>query len=334
MPLSLIDTWVADGDVPAVAAAVVGREGVRELRVAGAADERSLFALASLTKPLVALAVLVAAEEGALDLDAPVGEHLAPYRVPGRDRITARHLLSHASGLPESAKGVAPLDVEPVRPPAELRVYSNEGFHVLGALLAAATGIDFRRYVTEAVFDAGGLDAHLPLPDHETARALEVRDPGLSAPGLPLFNAPEWRRRGNAAGGAFATVTAYAEVVRWLLAAGGPLSAESHADLRAVQFPGLEGGLESFPKLHCSDWGLGVNVRGHGSPHWCGDAVSASTLSHFGASGTLMWADLEAGRGLVCLACRGTYSGWMLRPGRWADLTQTVLGTPFRMTGG
>jgi CubicO group peptidase (beta-lactamase class C family) len=327
MPLSLIDTWVADGDVPAVAAAVVGPEGVRELRVAGAADERSLFALASLTKPLVALAVLVAAEEGALDLDAPVGEHLAPFRVPSRNRITARHLLAHASGLPESAKGVAPLDVEPVRPPAERRVYSNEGFHVLGALLTMATGIDFRRYVTEAVFDAGGLDAHLPLSDHEAARALEVREPGLSAPGLPLFNAPEWRRRGNAAGGAFATVTAYAEVVRWLLAGGGPLSAESHADLRAVQFPGLEGGLESFPKLHCPDWGLGVNVRGRGSPHWCGDAVSASTLSHFGASGTLMWADIEAGRGLVCLACRGTYSGWMLRPGRWADLTRAVLET-------
>ncbi|MDX6546928.1 MAG: hypothetical protein QOG33_478 [Gaiellales bacterium] len=325
MPLSLIDTWVADGDVPAVAAAVVGAEGIRELRVAGPANERSLFALASLTKPLVALAVLVAAEEGALDLDAPVGEYLAPYRAPGRDRITARHLLAHASGLPESAPGVAPLDVEPVRPPAERRVYSNEGFHVLGATLTAATRIDFRRYVTEAVFDAGGLDAHLPLPDDETARALEVREPGLAAPGLPLFNAPEWRRNGSAAGGGFATVTAYAEVVRWLLAAGGQLSAESHADLRAVQWPGLEGGLESFPKLHCPDWGLGVNVRGQGSPHWCGDAVSASTLSHFGASGTLMWADIEAGRGLVCLANRGTYSGWMLRPGRWADLTQAVL---------
>jgi hypothetical protein len=83
--------------------------------------------------------------------------------------------------------------------------------------------------------------------------------------------------------------------------------------------------LESFPKLHCPDWGLGVNIRGHGSPHWCGDAVSPATLSHFGASGTLMWADIEAGRGLVCLASRGTYSGWMMRPGRWADLTRAVL---------
>jgi CubicO group peptidase (beta-lactamase class C family) len=325
MPLAAIDRWVSDGDVPAVAAAIVDRDGIRDLRVAGDADERSLFALASLTKPLVALAALVAAEEGSIDLDAAVAEHLTAYGRPSTAAITARHLLAHASGLPESAKGVAPLEVEPARPPGRRRVYSNEGFHVLAALLAAATGIDYRRYVTEAVFGAGRLDAHLPLPDQEADRALTVREPGLSRPGVELFNAAEWRRRGNAAGGAFATVGAYAEVVRWLLAAGGPISAESHAELRAVQWPGLEGGLESFPRLHCPDWGLGVNVRGHGSPHWCGDSVSPSTLSHFGASGTLMWADIDAGRGLVCLANRGTYSGWMLRPGRWADLTRAVL---------
>ena len=53
--------------------------------------------------------------------------------------------------------------------------------------------------------------------------------------------------------------------------------------------------------------------------------MSAATLSHFGASGTLMWADPEAGRGLVCLANRSTYSGWAMRPGRWADLTAQVL---------
>jgi CubicO group peptidase (beta-lactamase class C family) len=325
MPLDAIDTWVGDGDVPAVAAAIVDRDGIRDLRVAGDADERSLFALASLTKPLVALAALVAAEEGAIDLDAAAADHLPAYRRPSTERITARHLLAHASGLPESEKGVEALDVEPAWAPGSRRVYSNEGFHVLGALITAATGIDHRTYVTEAVFHAGGLDAHLPLSDAEAGRTLGVREPGLSQPGVELFNAPEWRRRGNAAGGAFATVGAYAEVVRWLLAASGPISAESHAELRSVQWPGLEGGLESFPKMHCPDWGLGVNIRGRGSPHWCGDAVSPSTLSHFGASGTLMWADLEAGRGLICLANRGTYSGWMLRPGRWADLTEAVL---------
>src|SRR5689334_16017380 len=98
MALELIDEWMAAGDAPAVAAAVVGRDGVRETRLAGAARDDSLFALASLTKPVLALAVMVAAEEGALDLDAPVGEHLPGYRTADKRAITVRHLLSHASG--------------------------------------------------------------------------------------------------------------------------------------------------------------------------------------------------------------------------------------------
>ncbi|HSS54443.1 MAG TPA: serine hydrolase domain-containing protein [Gaiellales bacterium] len=326
MAWDVVNNWVAEGDVPGVAVAVVGRSGVEDTHVAGTAETDSLFALASLTKPIVAIAALVAAEEGTLELDAPVGDHLPQYRDSARASITARHLLAHASGLPEIAKGVASLDVQPVRPPATRRAYSNEGYHVLAALIEAASGIDYRRYVTEAVLRPLGMDAFLPLPDEQYGRALDVLEPGLVAPGVQLFNGPEWRRRGSAAGGCFATAGAYARVVQLLLAGGAPLlSEESGRDLASIQWPGLEGGLESYPKLHCPDWGLGLNVRGTGDPHWCGDAVSPATLSHFGASGTLMWADPVAGRGLVCLANRSTYSGWMMRPGRWADLSAQVL---------
>ena len=62
----------------------------------GAATLKSRFALASLTKPIVAAACLVAWEEGVLDLDAPLSEHLS-----GVDQmLTLRDVLSHTSGLP------------------------------------------------------------------------------------------------------------------------------------------------------------------------------------------------------------------------------------------
>ena len=116
----MVDTWQEAAGVPAVAAAIVGPEGVRETRLAGEAQADSLFALASLTKPVVALATLVAVEEGALELDAPVGRHLAAYASGARAAVTPRHLLSHASGLPESGPaGVPPLEVELVRPPGD-----------------------------------------------------------------------------------------------------------------------------------------------------------------------------------------------------------------------
>jgi CubicO group peptidase (beta-lactamase class C family) len=323
----MIDSWVAEGDAPAVAAAVVGPEGIRESRLAGAAASDSLFALASLTKPLVAVAALVAAEEGSIDLDAPVAEQLAPYRAPDRREITPRHLLSHASGLPEvGPAGVPAVDVEPVRPPATRRVYSNEGYAVLGALLSAATGMGHAEYVHAAVLEPLGMDAYLGLPDAEAGRALDVREPGLWRPGVPLFNSREWRARATAAGGAFASCAAYARFVRLLLQRGAPLlAAETFAELAEVQYPGLAGGVESFHTWESADWGLGCDIRDAKEGHWTGARTSPSTLSHFGASGTLMWADPEAGVGLVCLANRGTYSGWMMRHGRWPALSDRVI---------
>ena len=327
MALELVDRWVGDGTVTAVAAAVVGAEGVRESRFAGAARRDSLFALASLTKPLVAAAALVAAEEGAIDLDGPVADHLPAYGTGARAAVTVRHLLAHASGLPESGPpGVTAVDVELERPPATRRVYSNEGYAVLGALLTAATGMHHADYVREAVFAPLRMDARLGLDGEDEARALRVRDPGLWRPGLPLFNSREWRLRATAAGGAFATVDAYAAFVRLLLARGAPLLAEeTFAEMAAVQFPGLAGGIESFLTWDVADWGLGCDIRDAKRPHWTGERTSAATLSHFGAAGTLMFADPAAGVGLVCLADRGTYSGWMMRPGGWPDLCAAVV---------
>jgi CubicO group peptidase (beta-lactamase class C family) len=80
--LSQIDTW----DVPFAAAGVTRADAT----VAVHGDAERAVRLASVSKPVSALATLVAAEEGVVDLDEPAGP-------PG---ATVRHLLSHASGLP------------------------------------------------------------------------------------------------------------------------------------------------------------------------------------------------------------------------------------------
>ena len=129
---------VAGWPVGAAAAAVVDPTGVRETY----GDVDAAFPLASVTKPLVALAVLVAVEEGALGLDDPVGP-------PGS---TVRHLLAHASGL-------AMENADVVAKPGSRRVYSNTGFAVLGDHLAAVTGIALPDYLHQAVCEPLGLRA-------------------------------------------------------------------------------------------------------------------------------------------------------------------------------
>ena len=96
--------------------------------------------VASVTKPLVASAVLVAVEEGAVELDTPAGP-------PG---ATVAHLLSHASGLAFDSR-------EQIAPVASQRIYSSAGFEVLAETVEQATGIAFPDYLTAAVAEPLGM---------------------------------------------------------------------------------------------------------------------------------------------------------------------------------
>jgi len=128
---------VGSWPVGAAAAAVVGPDGT-VLETYG--DQDKVFPLASVTKPLVALSVLVAVEEGALGLDDPAGP----------EGSTVRHLLAHASGL-------APDEDLVVAKPATRRIYSNAGFDVLGDHLAAVTGLGCADYLHQALAEPLGL---------------------------------------------------------------------------------------------------------------------------------------------------------------------------------
>jgi CubicO group peptidase (beta-lactamase class C family) len=127
---------VADWPVNSAAAAIVGPSGV----IAEFGDTRQRFALASVTKPLVARAAHIAIEEGVVELDTEAGP-------PGS---TVRHLLAHASGYSMHS-------AEPMAKPGHRRVYSNYGFQVLAETIEHASGIALGRYLTEAVFEPLGM---------------------------------------------------------------------------------------------------------------------------------------------------------------------------------
>jgi CubicO group peptidase (beta-lactamase class C family) len=137
-PLDLIDDW----PVRTVAAGVLAPDGSTTTR--GPATEP--FALASVTKPLAALAALVAVEEGTLHLDQSV------TATGVGDGVTVRHLLAHASGLAFDVR-------ERIALPGSRRIYSNVGFDVLGEVLADASGMPAATYLHEALCEPLGLAA-------------------------------------------------------------------------------------------------------------------------------------------------------------------------------
>lgn len=134
--LRQVDGWPAAN----VAVAAVSADG--EVRARG--ERRREFRWASVTKLFTGYACLVAAEEGTVDLDEPVGP-------PGS---TLRHLLAHASGLPFEA-GM------PVGRPGARRIYSNPGYELVAETVAAHAQMPFHAYLREAVLEPLGITAEL-----------------------------------------------------------------------------------------------------------------------------------------------------------------------------
>ncbi|HUH21107.1 MAG TPA: serine hydrolase domain-containing protein [Gaiellaceae bacterium] len=158
---------------PAETVAVAVLRGGEELASHGPREH--VFRWASVTKPVTALATLVAAEEGILELDDPAGP----------EGSTVRHLLAHASGLPFEGR-------TPISEPGRRRIYSNSGFEVLGEVVGAAAEMPFPEYLQAAVLgplelrsaelrSSPGSGMHGSLDDLARVAA-ELQRPRLVAP--------------------------------------------------------------------------------------------------------------------------------------------------------
>lgn len=137
--------------LPALAAfdfpvALVVTDGGRVIARQGPVDR--ILPFASVTKPLVAWAALVAVERGMLDLSAPVprgpgGE----ARLPG---ATLADLLAHCSGVAADSPAV-------LAAPGARRIYSNYGIELLGQALVEATATDLQEWVEDTVLQPLGM---------------------------------------------------------------------------------------------------------------------------------------------------------------------------------
>lgn len=180
--------WGEDEDVPGVSPVAFDEQGVRVATGLGERDVESgtsatpdtLYSVASLSKPVVALAVLQLADREELEIADEVGAH-APILddVPG-DPITVEELLSHSSGIPRDFSELyGSFDdgqelglLEHIRSAADQRLldrdrymYSNGGYFALGELIESVDGRSYDRYVAEEVLGPLGMDRSTFDPD-------------------------------------------------------------------------------------------------------------------------------------------------------------------------
>lgn len=153
---------LADGSVRH---AVAGRHGPEPDSPAMTAD--TLFDLASVTKVVTAAGILTLVADGTLRLDARIGRYLTGVDARLAD-VTIRELLTHTAGLPsvpelhrehperEELKA-ALRALPPVAPRGAAVAYTSLGFHWLGWIACAVTGMELDAFLTEAVLAPAGV---------------------------------------------------------------------------------------------------------------------------------------------------------------------------------
>jgi CubicO group peptidase (beta-lactamase class C family) len=174
--IRLTESLVADGTLPSAVLGISDARGTRILHaVRGPLDRRvephSVFFLASVTKPIVATAVVQLVDEGRLDLHGPIRHWVPGYQGGRRDRVTPWHILTHTSGIPDLdleqmrrsrpsyrallAKVVAS---EPTFEPGTRYAYASDGFYLLAELLRTHTGMGFEEALRTRVLAPLAMD--------------------------------------------------------------------------------------------------------------------------------------------------------------------------------
>jgi CubicO group peptidase (beta-lactamase class C family) len=136
--------------LPGMALAVIDEGAVASVHAHGLASvvtdapvtDASMFEAASLSKPVFAYAVMKLAEQGRIDLDAPLADTLYPDDFPDHPflhQVTARHALAHSSGLP-NWRGPVGGDLTPQFPPGTRWRYSGEAFFWLQRVVETRLG--------------------------------------------------------------------------------------------------------------------------------------------------------------------------------------------------
>ncbi len=166
-------------NVPGVAIAVIengqktwaGEFGVKNADTKEPIITETVFPVGSLGKPVFGYAVLQLKDKGLLDLDRPLIDYLPGDYVPNEPRaktITARHVLSHSSGL-QNWRFQANQPLQLAFNPGERFSYSGEGIYYLQRAVEKITGQGVEQFMREKVFEPFGMkhSSYFWLPEYD-----------------------------------------------------------------------------------------------------------------------------------------------------------------------
>jgi CubicO group peptidase (beta-lactamase class C family) len=333
---------VAKQEVAGAVTAVVTKDRVVHLEATGSADiatkrpmtPDTLFWIASMTKPVTGVAILMLQDDGKLKVSDPVSKYLpgfANLKTPSGKpaNLTITQILTHTSGLGEAtgpaalaAKTLADLETlwlaAPMQyEPGEKWKYTQSGINAASRIVEVISGKTFDVFVQERIFDPLGMkDTTFYPTDAQRARLVTAYAKNATTgtldvvPPRPDFGPRNRPPQGN--GGLYSTAPDYARFCRMLLNGGTLdgrryLSADAMKLLMTPQTGDLPTGFFQTAQQgnRGANYGWGIATSILKTPHdGVASMLSPGTYGHGGAWGTQAWIDPVKGVAYILMIQR------------------------------
>ena len=336
--VSAMQKFADDKEVAGTVTLVANAKEIKHLYASGFSDikqnqpltEDSIFWIASMSKPVTGVCVMILVEEGKLSLDAPISMYLPEMKslklADGTSvEITLRHLMTHTSGMAELAEadvyssktlaeaGEKYSKVKVLFAPGSKWQYSQTGINTAARIVEVVSGKTFDKFLEERVCKPLGMkDTAFYLNDEQMKRLAKSykRTEKGDLEETPIFllagKTPTERNRFPAAnGGLFSTVKDYSKFCRMLLQEGTLdgvriLAAKSVEVFRTPSTGELATGFTPG-----NAWGIGCCVASR--PEGVTAMLSPGSFGHGGAYGTQAWIDPVKGRCYILMTQRSNF---------------------------
>jgi CubicO group peptidase (beta-lactamase class C family) len=285
----------------------------------------TIFLCASVTKPVTSTAAMILVEKGKISLDDPVCTIIPEFGDGGkRDRILVRHLLTHTSGLPDQLPEnrelrshhatLSEFIQKTYRTPLLFDAgtdfsYQSSGMAMLMDIVQRVTGLSLAEFLRREVFGPVGMqDTSMGVDWNKSDRVSQINIPketfqyGEADASDWNWNSKYWWSLGSPWGGMASTASDLTKLLLAFLNQGRAGSEQilSPATVRAM----TTNQVETFRLIpedarRNNPWGFGWQLKSPFRSRF-GELVSPATFGHWGATGTLVWADPV--NSLTCVA--------------------------------
>jgi len=337
--LDLCGTMADDATVPALAIDFVRRDsGLEEPLLfgrqrledsPGTIRDNAIFLVASLTKPFVAMAVMMLVEQGRIALNERVRDLIPEMDATPKRPMTVRHLLTHTSGLPDMLphnrqlrEQQAPFEkflegtlaVTLDFPPGHGVQYQSMGFVLLSEIVFRVSGLRCSDFLRQNIFEPLGMcHTSLGAPDEwfvgESPMVDRIAEVVVPADQQDYpdwnWNSHYWRQFGAPWGGLLTTPRDLSIFAQMMLSGGrrGDVRLFSPATIAAA----TTNQLHEFREVPEADrraraWGFGWRMNWPSHVASYGDLLGPRTYGHWGATGTMIWIDPDRDTAAIILS--------------------------------